>query len=326
MSACCVITTINSPTKAIEVLHEKFGDNLIVVGDLKTPDDWHYKDVRYISDTRNEHYSKYNHYARKNIGYIEAIKSGASLIYDTDDDNIPNENWKIRKKQIPIERQLETGWINVYSWFCDQYIWPRGFSLKDLHEHPYTSRGDWGVEDSPIQQGMADGSADVDAIWRLVFKKENKFIYQKSIGIGKNQWCPFNSQSTWFFPRAYPLMYLPIYSTFRMCDIWRSFIAQRCLWEVGEAVTFHSPAEVFQDRNEHDLLKDLKDEMPGYLKNDKIASILEGLELRKGEESICENLLTCYQSLCANDILPSMEINSVKSWIKAYENATRNMG
>jgi len=32
------------------------------------------------------------------------------------------------------------------------------------------------------------------------------------------------------------LMYLPIKASFRMTDIYRSFVAQRCLWELGEGV------------------------------------------------------------------------------------------
>ena len=54
MNNFCVVTTINFPNKAIEVLYEKFGKNLIVVGDEKTPKDWGYKDVTYILDLPEE--------------------------------------------------------------------------------------------------------------------------------------------------------------------------------------------------------------------------------------------------------------------------------
>lgn len=116
-------------------------------------------------------------------------------------------------------------------------------------------------------------------------------------------------------------MYLPVHASFRMCDIWRSFIAQKCLWELGEGVTFHSPSEVFQDRNEHDLIKDLEDEMSGYKYNDTIVEILSNLVLKPGEENICENLLTCYQAIVDKGILPEMEIRSLTHWIKDYKNA-----
>lgn len=326
----CVITTINKPTKAVEKLYEHFGRNLIIVGDNKTPKDWGYEQSTFIeSKTQNEwpfatkYYAPYNHYARKNIGYLLAIKNKASLIYDTDDDNIPNSKWRLREKECWANESLGEGWYNVYNLFSHEYIWPRGFSLRHLSDLP--NEGANKIVSSSIQQGMADGEPDVDAIWRLVFDRANGFSQAKSVYLNPNTWCPFNSQSTWFFPKAYPLMYLPVNASFRMTDIWRSFIAQRCLWEIGEGVTFHSPSEVFQDRNEHDLLKDFEDEISGYLKNDLIVETLSDLNLKSGDENVCENLITCYQAIVDKNILPEMEMRSVKAWVKDYETIIANL-
>ena len=66
-----------------------------------------------------------------------------------------------------------------------------------------------------------------------------------------------------------------------MTDIWRSFVAQRCLWALGGAVTFHGP-EVVQRRNVHNLMKDFEDEVPGYLANDRIVQLLEEQPLDSG--------------------------------------------
>lgn len=327
----CVVTTINKPTKAIEKLNEIFGDKLIVVGDEKTPADWNYKNTTYIPCLPQqekkwfEGYDPRNHYARKNLGYLEAIRNKAELIYDTDDDNIPNENWTIRNIEVQAFESLSKGWYNVYRNFTDEFMWARGFSLRELNSDALCWT-DKGKNNSSIQQGLANGEPDVDAIFRLVFNKKINFTQQQSVYLMPDTWCPFNSQSTWWFPKAYPLMYLPVYATFRMTDIWRSFIAQKCLWELGEGVTFHSPSEVFQDRNEHDLLKDFEDEIKGYLRNDEIVEILSALNLKKGEENICNNMLTCYQAIVDKNILPEMEIRSLKSWIKEYERIiTRNM-
>lgn len=320
-----VVTTINSPTKAIEVLYEKFGENLIIVADEKTPKDWNYKNVIPIETVVDKPYAPTNHYARKNLGYMHAIRSGAELVYDTDDDNIPNENWYVRSVNNLVGIANNEGWQNVYNHFTDKKIWPRGFSLLHLQNNNNISYDSIQARKSSIQQGLSDGEPDVDAIWRLTSKLNVSFKKNRSVYLKKNTWCPFNSQSTWFFPKAYPLLYLPVYSTFRMTDIWRSFISQRCLWEIGEGVTFHSPSEVFQDRNEHDLLKDFEDEIPGYLKNDLIVEILSDLKLKQGEEDICHNLLACYDALVRKDILPSMEINSVKEWIKDYNDIVGNI-
>ena len=63
---------------------------------LKTPDIYKHLNCIYL-DLENRKYfisrlSKLiplNHYARKNLGYLYAIKKGFEIIYETDDDNIP---------------------------------------------------------------------------------------------------------------------------------------------------------------------------------------------------------------------------------------------
>ena len=316
MNNFCVVTTINPPTKSIEVLYKKFGENLIIVGDKKTPEDWNCNGIIPQPDN-NSHYAPYNHYARKNLGYLAAIKNGAGLIYDSDDDNTPNKHWEIRRNYTFSNKTTVEGWYNPYKEFTKEHIWPRGFSLR--HLNIYTPIDLRSLKTSSIQQGMADGEPDVDAIWRLVFNKRLTFEKEANIFLNRNTWCPFNSQSTWWFPKAYPLMYLPIYASFRMTDIWRSFVAQRCLWEIGEGVTFHSPSEVFQDRNEHDLLKDFELEVDGYLKNDLIVDVLSGLELKQGEDFVCDNLFKCYQALVEENILPYHELTSLEQWITDYK-------
>lgn len=319
MNNYCVITTINFPTKAIEVLYEKFGKNLIIVGDEKTPENWNYKDVTYLNPKVEsgwyEGYAPNNHYARKNLGYLEAIRNGAELIYDTDDDNIPNENWEIRNLVVNAKETVSEGWHNVYGAFTATLIWPRGFSLKKVKEYKGIL-SDSVKKISSIQQGISNGEPDVDAIWRLTRGKAMKFENNVSVYLKSNTWCPFNSQSTWFFKRVFPLLYLPVTATMRMTDIYRSYVAQKCLWTLGEGVTFHSPSEVFQDRNKHDLLKDFEDEIPGYLHNDKIVEILSNLKLKTGTENICDNMLTCYQAIVDKGILPEMEMRSLNLWIK----------
>lgn len=312
-----VITTINEPTEAVKKIANL--TDLIVVGDRKTPHDWWCEDVYMFvngvkSNLEVEKFLPFDHYSRKNIGYLAAIAEGAKVIYDTDDDNIPNENWKERTVEVEASESVGTGWYNVYNLLSERYIWPRGFSLRQLDK--FASCGVTKKFTSSIQQGLADGEPDVDAIWRLVYGKSNHFENNKSIYLHSGTWCPFNSQSTWWFPKAYPLMYLPVTASFRMTDIWRSFVAQRCLWEMGEGVTFHSPAEVFQDRNKHDLLKDFEDEIPGYLKNDLIVETLQDLKLNY---DVFGNLIECYRALVKEGILPMQEIRSVRSWVKDIE-------
>jgi len=315
MNNFCVITTIQKPTKAIEVLYEKFGKNLTIVGDKKTPDNWYYRDCCYMSRAIEFHYAPFNHYARKNMGYLEAMSKGADLIYDTDDDNIPNSEWGLRFKETKASKSFGEGWFNAYEPMTPTKIWPRGFPLNHVNKGKELFGAKEAVVSS-IQQGLADGEPDVDAIYRMTNNKPNEFKYDRSIYLDKNTWCPVNSQSTWWFPDAYALMYLPVTCSFRCTDIYRGLIAQRILWELGQGVTFHSPGEVFQDRNKHDLMKDFQDEVHMYLNVEKIAQALGELTLG---QNITHNLLSCYRALLKIGIFPPSEIDSVKAWIKDYE-------
>ena len=110
-------------------------------------------------------------------------------------------------------------------------------------------------------------------------------------------------------------MYLPSYCSFRMTDIWRSFVAQRCLWELGYGLVFHA-AEVNQERNQHNLLRDFEDEVPGYVHNQRIADTLEGLSLHGGESGVSENLLLCYEALVRIGVIPEKELALVQAWVE----------
>ena len=149
------------------------------------------------------------------------------------------------------------------------------------------------------------------SLWREVFRFENR----RSVFLPARQWCPFNTQTTWWWPVAYPLLYVPSYCSFRMCDIWKSFVAQRCLWELGTGVVFHA-SEVWQERNVHNLMRDFNDEVPGYQQNNRIAEILEGTVLVPGPNHVAENLRRCYSELIQHQIFPETELTLVDAWLK----------
>ena len=266
------------------------------------------------------------HYARKNTGYLMAIKQRASCIYETDDDNAPLDNWEPRAETVGAAAITEHGWVNVYRLFTEERIWPRGFPLDvlcdSIAKRPNLVEETIAVQ-APIQQGLVNNSPDVDAIWRLVLDRPFNFQAGPGVFLPPGAWCPFNSQSTWWFPEAYPLLYLPSFCSFRMTDIWRSFIAQRCLWELDLGIVFHGP-EVVQQRNKHDLMRDFEDEIPGYLGNKKLIAILEGLSLSKGADAVGANLLRCYEELVRAEVFPKKEIELVNAWLLDLKKAGSN--
>ena len=257
-----------------------------------------------------------NHYARKNLGYLAAIQMDASFIFDTDDDNAPLPSWVPREDSCLARRCVDTGWINAYRPFSNEHIWPRGLPLT--HARISSSTLQIAPESrfiAPVQQGLANGSPDVDAVWRLLFDTEVTFHDAESLFLPKGAWCPFNSQSTWWFPLAYPLTYLPSFVSFRMTDIWRSFVAQRCLWTVDSGVVFHGP-EMYQDRNPHNLMRDFEQEIPGYLENEKIRTVLEELPLPNGVSELAANLHRCYEALVAAAVVPAIEMPLIEAWLE----------
>lgn len=332
MSFVSIVTTINYPTESLKILYDrtsKLSGKLIIVGDKKTPSDFELGNSIYFS-LQSQLESSYalakilpiGHYSRKNIGYLECFKAGFDSIYETDDDNAPKDNWlkPTFHRDSKVFSNLKNKWLNVYNLYSDENIWPRGLPLnvidKDSQVPNLITKRSKGY---PIQQGLADIAPDVDAIWRLLFNKNVDFQYNEVISIEKNYWCPFNSQNTWWFRPAFILMYLPSFCSFRMTDIWRSFIAQRCLWEIDAELLFFG-ADVNQERNLHDLMKDFTDEVPGYLFNDKISNLLTNLDLKKGVENMADNLIRCYAELIDNSIFDEKEMELVNAWVCDFNN------
>ena len=99
-----------------------------------------------------------------------------------------------------------------------------------------------------------------------------------------------------------------------MTDSWRSFIAQRCLWAMGHGVGFESH-DVYQDRNEHNLLDDFMEEVPGFEINGDMVRILSGLELDASEKAAGANMLHCYRSLVSEGHFPESELELIDAWL-----------
>ena len=246
-----------------------------------------------------------------------AMKEGASCIYETDDDNKPNSSWVEREVEVKGCKKVRSkkGWVNIYQYFTSEHIWPRGLPLNQILNNAIPLAESENNVHCPIQQGLVNNSPDVDAIWRLTLDRPFNFDpnVNDSVMVPRGVWSPFNTQSTWWWPMVYPLLYIPSYSSFRMCDIWKSFVAQRCLWELDCGVVFH-PAEVVQDRNPHNIMRDFEDEIPGYSFNEKIVDCLASLELDSGVNNVMSNLIKCYESMVQEGFLPDEEMILVEAW------------
>lgn len=301
-----------------------YDTHFIVIGDTRSPADFALPDCDFRSMERQRELPfplarllPANHYARKNLGYLIAAKDGADVIIETDDDNFPYpEFWETREKTHQAHLLQDKNWVNVYRYFTNENVWARGFSLKDIcSELPPLPLSE--AVECPIQQGLANDNPDVDAIFRLTAPSVIKFQKRTPVAFGANTICPFNSQNTTWFREAFPLLYLPSYCSFRMTDIWRSFVAQRICWVNGWNVLFHN-ATVWQERNDHNLMRDFADEIQGYLNNDAIMTALSRLNLKSGADHIFENLLLCYKQLIRMNLIDVREMKLIKAWINCF--------
>lgn len=294
----------------------------VVAGDKKSPADFNLPGCRHL-DLAAQKSSSFvlatllpdNTYAKKNIGYLYAIKYGAEIIVESDDDNLPYpEFWENRNPMVNGELSENKSWVNLYAYFSDKNIWPRGLSLHAIKNSVPSLKPLTKEVYSPVQQGLADENPDVDAIYRLCLDLPFYFKKRAPVILANESVCPFNSQNTTWFKPAFALLYLPSYCSFRMTDIWRSFIAQRLLWTCDWHLSFHN-ATVYQKRNEHNLLKDFEQEISGYLNNDQIMEDLRQLNLKKGEAYLFENLRHCYEALTDKGYIGKEELPLLDAWI-----------
>jgi hypothetical protein len=314
-----VITSIFGPTAGIRRFAEIPGLRCVVVGDRKTPPGWVCPGVEYISPDaqlrlgyRLAESLPWDHYARKMIGYLWAMEQGAYAIVDTDDDNIPSDDWAFPDFDGDFAEARGPAYYNAYRRYTDEFVWPRGFPLRWIKDIAPPS---WveGQQQVGVWQGLADGDPDVDAIHRLTFSKQITFSKRAPIVLGAGTVCPFNSQNTMFRSDVFTLMYLPALVTFRFTDILRSLVAQPILWAHGYRLGFLS-ATVSQERNEHDLLDDFASEVPMYLHTERVVEL--ATSIADAGRSIDENLRSVYDALAEEGIVESGELALLDAWLE----------
>jgi len=213
MSFFIALTTIFDPTPPVLRLAAaavSCNAQLIVAGDAKGPDGFNCTlesgasaSVKFLSliSQQNGRFSlgsalPVNHYARKNMAYLYAISKGATCIYETDDDNAPLESWGKREENIEVGRFVAPNddgygrWVNVYRYFSEENIWPRGLPLDEIHCDLPLAKVYTENICAPIQQGLANRMPDVDAVWRLTQDREIYFDDASSLLLSPGNWCP----------------------------------------------------------------------------------------------------------------------------------------
>ncbi len=270
MTQVIVTTTINPPTKAVKLFDSLPRWELVVVGDRKTPDDYRLERGTYVGVAEQEKIDKelsdligWNCIQRRNFGLLVAHEMGAETVAVVDDDNIPYDGWG---SDLLVGREVE---VTLYRTQLPAFdpvgasnhpeLWHRGYPLQLLPRRDY-SESTSAVLQADVQADFWDGDPDIDAICRMQFAPDCRFDPAR-FPIASDAISPFNSQNTFLSAQ-----WLPDYFLFphigRMDDIWASYYVQAR----GARVVYGKPS-VFQERNPHDLVVDMKREYLGYENN-----------------------------------------------------------
>jgi hypothetical protein len=324
---CIIITTINNPTETIIKHLENPECNVIIVGDNKTPatyDDLKciYLDVASQKKLFPELAEKipYNHYARKNLGYLYAIKRGYKVIYETDDDNIPYDKFDaiLDCSGLEMISEKKSPWINIFKFFTNNaHIWPRGFPLSLLKNAPDYQLCPTDKTPS-IVNGLVENDPDVDALFRIICNHQDDIRWEgnKRILIDNKNMCVFNTQNTfWLNPGIFICQLIPSTVSFRYCDILRGIINNIILKKTDNYMMYTSP-NVIQKRNEHNLINDFKSEYEMYIHNETILYYIE-----VGTENITdikELLTVIYRNLLDHNVIKLQDVDILKTWLTYF--------
>lgn len=216
---------------------------------------------------------------RRNIALLEAIELGADIVTTVDDDNIPTDHYfhdvddqfNADGKRIIASKN---GWYNPGE-DCMPSVVHRGFPYSQRHIRPeYVITRD----KSPrigVVAGLWLGDPDIDATERMVNAPDVRSISVRAAsGIVPDigTWAPFNTQNTSIQGDIAELLFCwP--GVGRFDDIWGSYLARAVMDELGYYTVYGNPV-VVQERNPHDLTKDLEAEIFGYRWTDEVVSLL----------------------------------------------------
>ena len=337
MKTIVVLTTIQSPTNCVQRWSNLKPDEIIVVGDRKTPDNWNCPNTRFFGIDEQEKFPfqlagllPENHYCRKMLGYLLAIRDGADAIFDTDDDNEPyTDSWAAKTPPMPdpdekvLVFSTPRGFVNPYSFYLPKEIkaWPRGLPLElisssDVDLAAASPESATNLEDLEFKialwQGLVDGDPDLDAIHRLVYQSEFDFIKKEPIVLHGGMYSPFNSQNTLWVDSAVFRFFTPTTVSFRYTDILRSYVALAIMekfdWDWASP---HPP---------HVKLETITTCSTTSTRNPYVSGasmvMKELAKVSNRNLSIIENLTLCYQRLENLKVTLPEELSRLKAWLE----------
>jgi hypothetical protein len=245
---------------------------------------------------------RYNCIQRRNVGYLQAALDGAEVIIAADDDNfVTDEDYlsphmRVGKPlKVPVVSHA-SGWWNVCQrLLCDppRRFYHRGYpksrqdfgpnvpQIETAQVKPVVNAGLW------LRNPDVDATANIEEPIRVVDMAP--IAGDRTCALAPGTWCPFNSQNTAFDIATLPAMYLVVmldymrgYRVGRLDDIWMSYFIRAIADQLGDVVLYGPPL-VAQHRNPHNYVRDMAEELGGYILTEKIVEYLRSF--RTGERN-----------------------------------------
>ncbi|XP_059651885.1 probable glycosyltransferase STELLO1 [Cornus florida] len=264
-----VVSVSDYPSDSVRSLVRVKGWQVLAVGNSRTPKDWSFKGVIYLSleqqaklGFRVVDYLPYDSYVRKSVGYLFAIQHGAKRIFDADDrgeviEGDIGKHFDLNLDEVAANQQVILQYthenpnrtvVNPYVHFGQRSVWPRGLPLENVgeigHEEFY-SEVSGGMQF--IQQGISNGLPDVDSVFYSTRKLGLEAFdirfdeHAPKVAMPQGKMVPINSFNTLFHYNAFWGLMLPVSVSTMASDVLRGYWAQRLLWEIGGFVAVYPP-------------------------------------------------------------------------------------
>ena len=258
---------------------------LVVIGDKKTPRDYHLERGIYVPPEEQEKYDPalseaigWNCIQRRNFGFLWAKDMHADVVAVVDDDNIPLDGWG---QDLLVGKEVEVDYYETDLPAFDPvgatnhgHLWHRGYPLQLVPKRDYSRKTRKKVR-ADIQADFWNGDPDIDAICRIEHAPECRFD-PGCFPMAANKMGPFDSQNTFLAAEVLKDYFI--------------FPARRPhgrhlggLLRAGQGMPRSSTTRpsVYQERNVHDLIRDMRQEYIGYENNLKLVE-----DLARDPESI----------------------------------------
>lgn len=331
MKIFSVTTTVNVP-RALTAYQSCRGDvEFLVVGDTREPDDLasfcREAKVRFLDVEAQEALGYkcspligWSSIQRRNIGFLEGLKSGADIVHSWDDDNhvIDNHYFDDIVDAMNFKTGIEI--IGKNRWHDPgQYLRPRakhrGFPYKTKAEPIYSSTGNGKVG---VAAGTCIADPDIDSVTRIALApdvQQVSLLVEAGYVINPYTWTVFNSQATAVRREFVPAWFLWNHVG-RMDDIYASLIVQRVMRPRGYYVHCGQPFAL-QNRNEHNLINDMRAEIDGYENVERLATLLDHIVLPG--KSVISDCRIIWDTLAHADFVPSPTVETAHAFLSDCE-------